>query len=70
MSYTAQASAQDRRNALMERILLKKFNAMESGMNILLLYHALKPYVHNKYYHFLTRIRENEKCGKKTKSKA
>eukprot|EP01083_Nonionella_stella_P084233 233137_1 len=30
MSYTAQATAQERRNALMERILMRKFNAMES----------------------------------------
>eukprot|EP01083_Nonionella_stella_P220807 789605_1 len=30
MSYTSQASAQDRRNALMERILMRKFNVMQT----------------------------------------
>ena len=41
MSYTAQATAQDRRNALMERILMRKFNAMESGMNTYYIYNVL-----------------------------
>ena len=32
MAYTQQATAQDRRNALMERILMRKFNNLESGI--------------------------------------